>query len=168
MFYTERNSSKLIPDVYTFKPSVYNDERGMLWSLWDNSILEMEFNLDKVSSSRKDVFRGFHGDYKSHKFITCLHGELDFWIVDTRNTDSDGLFTTEYYQLKGDEPFSILIPPKVLNGFLVKSEGSIFHYKWSFEGDYPDVDQQISLNKNDPRIRIDFSCSAPILSERDK
>ena len=72
--------------VTFYTPDVYTDFRGDLWTLWhkDKSEFNLPFNHDKVSTSRKNVLRGIHGDTKSHKLITCLHGEIYFVTVDNR------------------------------------------------------------------------------------
>ena len=62
----------------------------------------------------------------------------------------------------------VLLPPGVGNGFLVLSDFSIFSYKWSYEGNYPDVDEQFTLKWNDPLLQIDWPIDNPILQLRDK
>ena len=63
---------------------------------------------------------------------------------------------------------SILVPPGYLNGHLVLSEQAVFHYKWSYEGNYPDVNDQKSVNPLDPKLNIDWLSDNPILSDRDR
>ena len=63
---------------------------------------------------------------------------------------------------------SILLPPGFGNGFLVMSKHSVFHYKWSYEGSYPDVDEQFTIKWNDSTIGIDWPILNPILQKRDK
>jgi len=54
------------------------------------------------------------------------------------------------------------------NGFLVLSHHSVFHYKWAYPGEYPDVKDQFTLKWNDPNINIDWPINNPILQKRDK
>ena len=54
------------------------------------------------------------------------------------------------------------------NGFYVLSDQCVFQYKWSYEGEYPDVQEQFSIKWNDPIIDIDWPSDNPILSKRDK
>ena len=63
---------------------------------------------------------------------------------------------------------SVLIPPGFANGFLVMSEHSVFHYKWSYPGDYPDVQDQFTIKWDDPILDIDWPINNPILQKRDK
>ncbi len=74
------------PDVRIYNHDVYYDFRGELWTLWkqDEFSPQLNFNHDKISTSRKHVLRGIHGDSKSWKLIECLYGELYFVVVDNR------------------------------------------------------------------------------------
>ena len=49
-----------ITDVQIITPNVHTDYRGNLWTLWQGT---NEYNHDKVSTSRKNVIRGIHGDF---------------------------------------------------------------------------------------------------------
>ena len=158
-----------IDGVKIFEPDVFTDFRGDLWTTWkkDEFPLDLDFNHDKVSTSRKDVLRGIHGDFKSFKLITCLFGQLFFILVDNRK-DSETYLQHQSMILDDKERQMVLIPPGVGNGFLVLSKNSVFSYKWAYEGKYPDVEDQFSIKWNDKRLNIKWPIKNPILSERDK
>jgi dTDP-4-dehydrorhamnose 3,5-epimerase len=61
----------------------------------------------------------------------------------------------------------ILLPPGFGNGYLILSDSAVMHYKWAYDGEYPDVDQQFSLKWDDPRLNINWAIDNPILSKRD-
>jgi dTDP-4-dehydrorhamnose 3,5-epimerase len=61
----------------------------------------------------------------------------------------------------------VLVPPNFLNGHLVLSDDAVFFYKWSYVGEYPDVNSQFSIKWDDPKINIKWPISNPILSDRD-
>jgi len=153
--------------VMVFKPDVFTDYRGDLWTLWKKEELELDFNHDKVSTSRQHVLRGIHGDFKSWKLITCLFGELYFVMVDNR-PDSPTYLQWESMILNDRTRQQVLLPPGVGNGFLVLSEESVFHYKWAYSGDYPDVEEQFTLKWNSSALNIDWPIDTPILQMRDK
>ena len=50
----------MIEGVEIFEPDVFTDFRGDLWTTWkeDEFPYDVEFNHDKVSTSRKNVLRG--------------------------------------------------------------------------------------------------------------
>jgi len=157
----------MINDVIIREQDAFTDYRGDLYTIWNNNNFNLNFNHDKVSTSRKHVLRGIHGDNKSWKLVTCLYGEIYFVILDNRET-SDTFLQWESMMLTDRNKKQVLIPPGVGNGFLVMSHRSVFHYKWSYEGKYPDVDQQFTIKWNDPIVGVDWPIDNPILSKRDK
>ena len=150
-------------------PDVFTDFRGDLWTLWkkDENDFDLSFNHDKVSTSRKNVLRGIHGDYKSHKLITCLYGEIYFVTVDYRPS-SPTFLQWDWEILSDRNRKQVLLSPGIGNGFLVLSDTSVFHYKWSYEGQYPDVSDQFTIKWNDPRFDIVWPINNPILQQRDR
>ena len=76
--------------------------------------------------------------------------EWDWIILDDKNRDR------------------ILLPPGFGNGYLILSDNAVMHYKWAYDGEYPDSDQQFSLKWDDPRLNIDWAINNPILSKRDR
>lgn len=165
-----KNNNRVVthPDVKIYNHDVNHDYRGELWTLWNkNQLPNLNFNHDKVSTSRKHVLRGIHGDQKSWKLIECLYGEMYFVVVDNRpESEYYGKWTS--MMLSDKKRQSILLPPRFGNGFLVMSDLAIFHYKWAYEGDYPDVEDQFTINWQDTKLNIYWPISNPILSERDK
>ena len=159
----------IFPEVKIFQPDVYTDFRGDLWTLWNKDKFkpQLDFNHDKVSTSRKHVLRGIHGDSKSWKLITCLYGEMYFVVVDNR-PESPNYLKWDSLILDDRTRKSVLVPPQFGNAFLVLSENSVFHYKWAYPGGYPDVEDQFTLKWNDSRLNIDWPISNPLLQKRDK
>jgi dTDP-4-dehydrorhamnose 3,5-epimerase len=159
----------IFPEVKIFQPDVYTDFRGDLWTIWNKDKFEpqLDFNHDKVSTSRKHVLRGIHGDSKSWKLITCLYGEMYFVVVDNR-PESPNYLKWDSLILDNKTRKSVLVPPQFGNAFLVLSEDSVFHYKWAYPGGYPDVEDQFTLKWNDSRLNIDWPISNPMLQKRDK
>lgn len=159
----------IFPEVKIINHDVFTDFRGDLWTIWhkDNFQPQLNFIHDKVSTSRKNVLRGIHGDNKSWKLISCLYGELYFVVVDNRK-DSENYLRWDSIILESKRRQSILLPPNFGNGFFVLSDESVFHYKWAYEGSYPDVDDQFTLKWNDPKIGIEWPIDKPILQKRDK
>ena len=162
--------------VHIKEPDVFTDFRGDLWTTWkkdefphtiDDNHKWLNFNHDKVSTSRKNVLRGIHGDFKSHKLITCLYGELFFILVDNRK-ESKTYLQHKSMILDDKKRKMVLVPPGVGNGFLVLSEHSVFSYKWSYQGEYPDVEDQFTIKWNDTDIDIDWPIDNPILQRRDR
>lgn len=159
----------IFSEVKILQSDAFADHRGELWTLWEKSKFfpKLEFNHDKVSVSKKGVLRGLHYDTKSWKLITCISGEIQLVIVDC-NKNSVNYLKHDSIILTSENKISVLVPPNFANGHLVLSEQAIFHYKWAYDGEYPDVEQQKSLNWADPELKINWMNTAPILSERDR
>jgi len=165
--------SNLINDVQIIIPTVSSDERGNIWSSFQESNFqnflpnEVKFNHDKFSTSKKNVLRGIHGDTKSWKLVTCVSGKIQQVVVDFRKSSST-YKTWESFIIDCLSPKMILIPPGVGNAYCVLSEEAVYHYKLAYEGNYFDADQQFTHSWNDKSIGIDWSINDPILSKRDR
>jgi len=155
--------------IEILEPTHFSDDRGDLWTLWNKNFFtpKLEFVHDKIATSKKNVLRGLHGDNKSWKLISCLYGEIFLSVVNYDKNSSDYL-KTDNFILNDVNKKIILVPPNFLNGHLVLSENCVFFYKWAYEGEYPDVNDQFSIRWNDPILKINWPISEPILSERDK
>jgi dTDP-4-dehydrorhamnose 3,5-epimerase len=157
----------IFPEVKVFEPTSFEDYRGELYTLFKQEDSELVFNHDKVAISTQHVLRGLHGDSKSWKLITCLSGTIYQVVVDNR-PESPNYLKWDSIILSSKNKKSILVPPMFANGHLVLSEEATFFYKWSYPGEYPDVQDQFSLSWKDSRINIDWPIENPILSKRDK
>jgi dTDP-4-dehydrorhamnose 3,5-epimerase len=158
-----------LDNVKVFMHNSFTDYRGELFTIWEQSeTQDLNFNHDKVAISHKNVLRGLHTD-KSWKLITCLHGKIQLVVV---NFDENSNQYLDHMSIVLDADsnikISVLVPPGFLNGHLVLSDQAVFYYKWSYEGEYPDVKDQKSVTWSDPKIGVKWLLNNPILSERDK
>jgi dTDP-4-dehydrorhamnose 3,5-epimerase len=157
----------IFPEVKIHQPDSFEDYRGELYTIFKQEYNELMFNHDKVAISRQNVLRGLHGDSKSWKLITCLAGEIYLVVVDNR-PESPNYLKWDSVVLTSKNKKSVLVPPMFANGHLVLSQEATFFYKWAYSGNYPDVQDQFSLNWNDPKLNIHWPINNPILSDRDK
>lgn len=154
----------ILPDIKVFENDSFIDNRGQLYTIWKNTDTpELNFNHDKVALSDKGVLRGLHTD-KSWKLITCLFGKIQLVVLNLETKEYTDFIIDAESKIKT----SVLVPPGFYNGHLVLSEKAVFYYKWCYDGEYPDVKDQMSINWNDPKIGIRWLNCNPILSERDK
>ena len=124
------------------------------------------FKHDKFSSSMNNVLRGIHGDNKSWKLVTCVHGEIQQVVVDLRK-DSPSFKQWQSFDINKNKQQLILIPPMMGNAYYVKSTEAVYHYKLAYSGDYIDAEEQFTVNWNDKSIDIKWASENPILSDRD-
>ena len=167
--FTDRNIDNFQFDgVCLHEPSAYHDHRGYYYTIHDSHTLgqEITYVKDKLSSSSRNVLRGIHGDYKTTKLVTCVHGEVYCVIVDNRK-DSDTFIEWSWTMLSLHNRHVLVLPPGVGLSYLILSERANIPYKWSYDGDYPDVDEQFTLRWNDPDLNIFWPIKEPILQPRD-
>lgn len=158
----------MLKDFKVIKKSNFKDVRGLLWTTWEkNTFKNIIFNHDKFSISKKRVLRGLHCDFKSWKMVTCVYGKFFFVVVDMRKKSKNYL-KYKSWVLDHKKPKLILIPPYYANGHLCLSKECLFHYKWSYKGEYIDSSEQKSYRWNDPKIKIKWPVKKPILSMRDR
>jgi dTDP-4-dehydrorhamnose 3,5-epimerase len=158
---------KKLKKINFYKDDAFVDKRGFYWTSWKKNRYKLDFNHDKFSLSKKNVLRGLHGDKKSWKLISCVYGKIFFVIINNILRSSEYLNYSTII-LSPKNRWQVLVPPYFLTGHLSLTKESVLHYKFSYKGSYPDVDQQISMKWNDPRINISWPISKPILSTRDK
>jgi dTDP-4-dehydrorhamnose 3,5-epimerase len=126
--------------------------------------LDIKWVQDDISVSRKNVLRGIHGDDRTWKLISCLHGAFYLVVVDWL-PDSPSYCQWEAFTLSDQNRLQVMVPPGYGNGHLVLSDRAIFHYKQST---YYDRASQFTIKWNDPELGIYWPVDSPILSERDK
>ena len=112
------NSHKKLKEIKFFKINTFKDVRGEIWTTWEKKYFKnINFNRDKFSTSKKNVLRGFHGDKKSWKLVTCLKGEVLCVMVDYRS-NSKNYLKHAAFKLNDKNKMSVLLPPMFLNSFL--------------------------------------------------
>lgn len=164
--------SKVIPDVLVSKPSMNWDLRGNIYTSYNVELYQeilprgLNFIHDKFALSQHNVLRGLHGDSKTWKLVSCVYGELYEVVVDMR-PESPTYKKWDAFILNSDDYTQVLIPPRFVNGYYVKSEQAVFHYKLAYTGEYIDAGEQMTLRWDDPELGICWPCSEPVLQERD-
>ena len=161
-----------VDGVYILTPSISKDARGNIWTSFLKDEVEkllpkgLYFKHDKFSNSRHNVLRGIHGDSKSWKLVTCVHGEIHQVVADLRKKSST-FMKWQKFIISTENQLMILIPPGVGNAYYVSSEQAVYHYKLAYKGEYYDANEQFSLSWNDKNLNIDWPSEEPILSSRD-
>lgn len=154
--------------IKIIKPSFFRDKRGDYWTTWKKNYFKgLKFNHDKFSISKKNVLRGFHVDFKSWRMVTCIFGEVILYIVNS-DKKSKNYLAKKKYLLNDKNKKILLIPPNYASAHLCVSKKCVFHYKFSYEGSYSDVRDQLSFKWNDPKLKIKWPIKKPILSTRDR
>ena len=76
----------MINGVVIREQDAFTDYRGDLFTTWKENDFDLKFNHDKVSTSRKNVLRGIHFQFKNpqYQIFYLVKGELDVYFVDFR------------------------------------------------------------------------------------
>ena len=155
--------------VLLIKPDVFEDFRGEYVETYNEEAynrhgITARFVQDDISVSSRHVLRGIHGDRKTWKLISCLHGK--FYLVVVNGDEESPVFGAwESFVLSDRNRLQVLVPPKYGNGHLVLSETAIFHYKQST---YYDPGGQFTYRWDDSRLKLRWPVKNPILSRRDE
>ena len=150
-------------------PIVYEDFRGTNFESYNKFTyhhdgITQSFLVDSISTSRKHVLRGIHGDDKTTKLVSCLYGSIYVVVLD-RRPGSDTYNEWLSFNLSDRNKHQLLIPPGCGNGHLVMSDECVFSYKLD---QYYDRKSQFTIKWNDPTFEIFWPVKHPILSERDR
>ena len=163
----------ILPEVRLLTPSMSEDHRGNIWSSFISKDIDellpgsLRFTHDKFSESKENVLRGIHGDSKSWKLVTCVYGKIFQVVVDMRPSSSTFL-KWNTYSIQANKPSSILVPPGYGNAYFAHTSKVVYHYKLAYVGQYFDVDEQFTVDWDDPRLQIPWPTTDPILSARDR
>jgi dTDP-4-dehydrorhamnose 3,5-epimerase len=161
---TKLDGVKLIHPTTNFE-----DFRGSYVELYNRRLYEeagisTDFIQDDISTSRRHVLRGIHGDSSTWKLISCLHGAF-YLVVINNDSASPQYHHWQGFTLSDSNRLQVLVPPKFGNGHLVLTELAIFHYKQTTEYNRAG---QFTIVWDDPVFKIWWPVKQPILSMRDE
>ncbi len=150
------------------KGEISKDDRGEFVEAYSGAKygengIAINFVEDDISISKKDVIRGMHGDNRTWKLISCIHGGIFFVAINNDNS-SASFGKWESFNLNEENKWRIFVPPLHASGYLALTDKIIVSYKQS-ESFKPGG--QFTLKWNDPKFGIPWPVQSPILSPRD-
>lgn len=155
--------------VLFIKPFVFEDHRGDFIEIYNEKEyreqgINISFVQDDISTSKKDVLRGIHGDTITWKLVSCISGKI-YYVVANCDTQNKNFGRWQAFILSEKNRCQILVPPKYGQAFLALSNEITFHYK---QTTYYDRSKQFTYKWNDPKFQIWWPIFTPILSQRDR
>lgn len=161
---TELSGVKLITPEDEF-----TDHRGSYLELYDSekyreACAGIDWVQDDISTSKKGVLRGLHGDFETTKLVTILHGRGYCLLADNRQ-DSPSYRQWQAFELNRQNRLQLLIPKGIGNSVLALSEELIYFYK---QDTHFVPGRQFTIRWDDPDWGFRWPIEDPILSERDK
>jgi len=164
-----------LKNVLLFRHFVFEDHRGTYEELYNSrdygevikreTGCEPEFLEDNIAVSTRHVLRGFHGDDRTWKLVTCLLGKF-YIVVLNYDAESPDFGKWQSFVPSYENKMQVLIPPKHGHAYVVMSNKAIFHYKQS--SIYQGMAKQFTVRYNDPRFGVWWPVLNPILSIRDE
>lgn len=156
--------------VLLIKPEIFKDFRGQFVETYNEKNyrqagVNVKFIQDDISSSAKNVLRGIHGDNRTWKLLSCLHGKIYFVVVNCDKKSAD-FGQWQSFILSDTNRWQVLVPPKHGNAYFVLSDTATFSYKQSTY--YQGAGKQFSYKYNDPRFKIKWPVKNLQFSKRDK
>jgi dTDP-4-dehydrorhamnose 3,5-epimerase len=140
------------------------DSRGVFTELfrdsWELPVEPVQWNAVR---SEAGVLRGVHAHWRHADYLTVVAGKASIGLHDLREgSETEGLGAL--VELATDAPAALSIPPGVAHGFYFH-EPSLHVYAVSHEWDPGD---ELGCRWDDPELGIDWPCSGPLISERDR
>lgn len=158
-------TKKSIAGVDVLTPDVHREYRGEIYSLYNQEHYQLRFVEDKISYSRQGVLRGLHGDDRTTKLVSCLHGSAYLVVVDARPA-SPTFGDWDWVILSDRDRCQVIIPPGVLNGHVCLSADCTFWYK--IDVAYAGQAAQKCVRWDDKFLNINWPIRDPILSPFDR
>lgn len=158
-------------DIKIVIPEIFQDERGFFMEVYREDQyasldLPGKFVQDNHSGSTKDVLRGLHFQYEPPmgKLIRVTVGTAFLVAVDIRKgSPSFGKWFGDMFS--ADNRKMLWAPAGFARGFLSISDYAEIQYKAT--GIY-NKNGEGSIHWDDPDIGVQWPCTAPILSARDR
>jgi dTDP-4-dehydrorhamnose 3,5-epimerase len=140
------------------------DERGVFIELfrdsWGLAVAPAQWNAVR---SESNVLRGVHMHWRHSDYLTVVAGRATIGLHDLREGSStEGLGAI--VELGAGAPAALTIPTGVAHGFYFH-DPSLHVYAVSHEFDPAD---ELGCRWDDPGLGIEWPCSDPSLSERDR
>jgi len=161
-----------IPDLYVFKPTIYEDNRGYFFESYNQRFFREKgiytnFVQDNQSISVKNVIRGLHFQNiaPQAKLVRCVVGKVYDVVIDLRK-NSPTYKQSFGIELSEDNMMMMFVPKGFAHGFSTLSDVAVFHYKCD-ELYLPSQDG--GINYRDPEFNIDWrvDMKEAIISEKD-
>ena len=142
------NESK-IKGLFKLKLEGFKDKRGFFYETFNKKkylkiFRKVNLIQDDISISKKRVFRGFHGDFKTYKLTSCIFGEMIFFFVDNRKKSSTFNKVIKF-KVSNKVFYQFLVPPGVGMATYTLSKISYLSYKQS---KYYDKNSQFTIKLN--------------------
>ena len=142
------------------------DNRGILRETFNNKFLKNKFVFEYCTTSKKNVFRGFHFQTKNKqsKFVNVLKGKILDIVIDLRkNSKTFG----RIYKiiLSKENALGLFIPAGFAHAYYSYKKENIIYYKLD---NYYNPKFERGIIYNDPKINLNLPTKNFKISKKDK
>ena len=152
-------------DLFIIKQINNIDNRGVLRETFNNKILKKKFIFEYCTTSKQNVFRGFHFQTKNKqsKFVNVLKGKILDIVIDLRKKSKT--FGKIYsLTLSKSNALGLFIPAGFAHAYLSLDKENIVYYKLD---NYYNPKCESGIIYNDPELKLNLSKKIKV-SKKDK
>ena len=142
------------------------DNRGSLRETFNQKILNKKFVFEYCTTSKKNVFRGFHFQTKmtQSKYVIVLKGKIQDFVIDLR--EKSKTFGKVYSILLSQKnALGLYIPRGFAHAYYSYDEENIIYYKLD---NYYNPKSESGIIYNDPSINLKLPKTKIKVSKKDK
>ena len=142
------------------------DNRGSLRETFNNKFLKKKFIFEYCTTSKKDVLRGFHFQYKSKqsKYVNVLKGKILDVVIDLRKK-SKTFGKVFKIILSKENALGLFIPSGFAHAYYSIDNQNIIYYKLD---NYYAPKYESGIVYNDPIIKIKWPKKKFLVSKKDR
>ena len=153
-------------DLLIIKQKNNTDNRGNLRETFNDKILKKKFVFEYCTTSKKNVLRGFHFQYKNKqsKFVNVVKGRILDVVIDLRK-NSKTFGKSFKIMLSKKNALGLFIPRGFAHAYYSFEKENIIYYKLD---NYYSPKFESGIVYNDKSINIKWPKKKMLVSEKDK
>ena len=152
-------------DLLIIKQKNNKDNRGILRETFNNKILKKKFIFEYCTTSKKNVFRGFHFQKKNKqaKYVNVVKGKILDLVIDLRRK-SKTFGKVFKIILSSNNALGLFIPSGFAHAYLSLDKENIIYYKLD---NYYAPKYENGIIYKDPELKLNLSKKIKV-SKKDK
>ena len=153
-------------DLLIIKQKNNKDNRGILRETFNNKILKKKFIFEYCTTSKKNVFRGFHFQKKNKqaKYVNVVKGKILDLVIDLRRK-SKTFGKVFSIILSKNNALGLYIPAGFAHAFFSYENENIIYYKLD---NYYNPKFEYGINFNDQILNIKLPKVKIKISKKDR
>lgn len=153
-------------DLLIIKQKNNKDNRGILRETFNNKILKKKFIFEYCTTSKKNVFRGFHFQKKNKqaKYVNVVKGKILDLVIDLRRK-SKTFGKVFSIILSKNNALGLYIPAGFAHAFFSYENENIIYYKLD---NYYNPKFEFGIDFNDPTLNIKLPKVKIKISKKDR